>query len=94
MWHLFPIRVASNIRKNLFDYLRKNDVGVQVNYIPTILQPVFKRMGYSAIELPNTLEFYESEISLPIFTDLTKEEINRICSAIDDFFANISGQIH
>jgi dTDP-4-amino-4,6-dideoxygalactose transaminase len=88
MWHLFPISVPKNCRKELFNHLRSNGIGVQVNYIPTVLQPVFKKMRYQTKDLPNTMNFYHSEISMPIYPDLTEEEINYICSTTTLFFSD------
>ena len=88
MWHLFPISVPRNYRKELFNHLRSNGIGVQVNYIPTVLQPVFKKMKYLTHDLPNTMNFYYSEISMPIYPDLTEEEIHYICSTVTSFFTD------
>ena len=41
MWHLYPIRVDSKIRKGLYEHLRLNGFNVQVNYFPAHLQPAF-----------------------------------------------------
>ena len=40
-WHLFPIRVPAESRKSAFAELRSKGIGVQVNYIPAYLHPVF-----------------------------------------------------
>ena len=84
-WHLFPIRVPKQIRKKLFDYLRGNGVIVQVNYIPVYLHPVFQDLGYKKGLCPNSEEFYEKEISLPIHTKLKQEELEYIVDLIHKF---------
>lgn len=72
MWHLFPIRVNPNNRKEIFTNMRKLGIGVQVNYIPAYWHPVFKEMGYKRGLCPNSEKFYKSEISLPMFYGLNK----------------------
>lgn len=84
-WHLFPIRVPKQIRKKLFDYLRRNEVIVQVNYLPVHLHPVFQDLGYKKGLCPNAEEFYEKEISLPIHTKLKYEELEYIVDLIHKF---------
>ncbi len=84
-WHLFPIRVPRQIRKRLFDYLRKNGVIVQVNYIPVYWHPVFQDLGYKRGLCPNAEEFYEKEISLPIHAKLKYEELEYIVDLIHKF---------
>ena len=77
-WHLFPIRVNSKDRLRIFNSLRTSGIGVQVNYIPAYWHPVFRNLGYKPGMYPESDSFYSEEISLPMFSDLTAEEINFI----------------
>jgi dTDP-4-amino-4,6-dideoxygalactose transaminase len=70
MWHLFPIRVPAELRKGIFDDLRRAGIGVQVNYFPVHLQPVFLADGYSWGSFPVAEAFYRQELSLPMHTNL------------------------
>ena len=45
-WHLFPIRVNSDKRTEIFDGMRKNGIGVQVNYLPAYRHPVFQKNSF------------------------------------------------
>lgn len=72
-WHLFPIRVPSTIRKSVFDELRTNGIGVQVNYIPAYFHPVFEFKKYPKGMCPVAEKFYSEEISLPIHVGLSSE---------------------
>ena len=78
MWHLFPIRVPPEKRRRLFDFLRSNDVYVQVNYLPAFMHPVFNFPPDRYKEFPNSLDYYQREISLPIYPDLTKSQVKQI----------------
>jgi len=69
MWHLFPIRVPAKDRREVFDKLREQDFLVQVNYIPVNQHPVFASQGYSASDTPESIRFYEQEISLPMMAN-------------------------
>ena len=77
MWHLFPIRVNPNNRKDIFKKMRNSGIGVQVNYIPAYWHPVFKEMGYERGLCPHSEKFYKSEISLPMFPGLSNLEQER-----------------
>jgi dTDP-4-amino-4,6-dideoxygalactose transaminase len=70
MWHLFPIRVPSDLRRSVFEELRFNGIGVQVNYLPAHLQPVFTKQGFKPGDFPISEEFYATEISLPMHANL------------------------
>jgi len=85
MWHLFPIRVPTTLRKRLFNELRRNQIGVQVNYLPAHLQPVFSRKGFEWGDFPIAEDFYRREISLPMHTNLEMLDT--------DYFKKVSGII-
>lgn len=86
VWHLFPIRVPEQIRKDLFIQMRENSVGVQVNYIPAYWHPSFLKLGYKKGLCPNSETFYKQEISLPMHVNLTTLEVTRISSLLLSFF--------
>jgi len=69
MWHLFPIRVPARYRREVFDKLRKDGFNVQVNYLPANRHPVFAGQGYKASDTPESLRFYDQEISLPMMAN-------------------------
>ena len=75
-WHLFPVRVDPLKRKTIFSSLRKAGIGVQVNYIPAYWHPVFGEFGLTKGMFPNSDKFYSQEISLPIYPQLTKDELD------------------
>ena len=66
-WHLFPIRIEKVNRKNAYTQLRNAGFGVQVNYLPAHLHPVFRDKGYKLGDFPNSEDYYLQEISLPMW---------------------------
>lgn len=85
MWHLYPIRVPANIRKSLLEYLWKNEVMVQVNYIPAYWHPVFEDMGYKRGICPIAEKYYSGEISIPIHPGLTNTNLDYVIDLIKNF---------
>ena len=85
MWHLFPIRVSSEIRRSLFDYLRKNGVTVQVNYIPAYWHPVYEDLGFKKGLSPIAENYYLSEISLPMYADLNEDQQDRVIDLLRNY---------
>jgi dTDP-4-amino-4,6-dideoxygalactose transaminase len=67
MWHLFPIHVEENRREDIFNDFRKAEIGVQVNYMPAYWHPVFEKEGFRPGMFPNSDQFYQTEISLPMW---------------------------
>ena len=81
-WHLFPIRVNSDKRTEIFDGMRKNGIGVQVNYLPAYRHPVFQKNSFEVGSFPNSELFYSQAISLPMFPQLTTENLFFISKAL------------
>ena len=88
MWHLYPIQVNATKRKLIFDSLRDNGIGVQVNYMPANWHPVFGSKTLKSRELATSVDYYEKQISLPMHNDLSDIEqefiattLLRICSS-------------
>lgn len=82
MWHLFPIRVAADRRRALFEYLRTNGVIVQVNYIPVYWHPWFEDNGYRRGMCPVAEQYYREEISLPMYANLSESDQARVIDLV------------
>nr|WP_279672546.1 aminotransferase class V-fold PLP-dependent enzyme [Flexivirga meconopsidis] len=85
MWHLYPLRVLDGRRRELFDHLRANDIGVQVNYIPVHHQPIFAELGWRQGQFPVAETYSSQEISLPMFADLTDDDVDRVIELVRGF---------
>ncbi len=81
-WHLFPARFDPLKREAIFNGLRKAGIGVQVNYIPAYWHPVFRENGLRKGMFPNSDEFYSQEISLPMHSQLTEDEIDFVLKSL------------
>lgn len=73
--HLYVIRLhlseIGKTRREVFESLRSNGIGVQVHYIPVPSQPYYKNLGFSDADYPNGLKYYQEAISLPLFPTMT-----------------------
>lgn len=81
-WHLFVVRVREDAgrRRALFEKLRELGLGVQVHYIPVYYHPYYQRLGYERGACPVAEEFYARAISLPIYPQMSDEDVD---SSID-----------
>lgn len=83
-YHLFVIKV--NDRNNLRDYLEKNGIGTQIHYpIPVHLQEAYMKLGHKAGDFPVSEKHAGEIISLPIYPELTTEEIESVADHILKF---------
>lgn len=87
-YHLYPILVNDkSIRKDFFNYMRENNIFVQVHYYPVHLQPYYmENYGFKKGDFPIAEDFYEREISIPMFMTLTEPEQNYVIETIKNYF--------
>ncbi len=84
VWHIYAIR--SKRYKELSEYLRKNDIGINHHYpIPMHMQECYKDLNIPKGALPVAEEISETEISLPMYYGMTDEEIMRVINVINSF---------
>jgi UDP-4-amino-4,6-dideoxy-N-acetyl-beta-L-altrosamine transaminase len=84
--HLFVIRLnLKEIKKThleVFNFLRVNNIGVNIHYIPVHLQPYYQKFGFSYGDFPEAESYYSEAISIPIFPNLSNIEVDNVVSTI------------
>ena len=85
-FHLVIILVNKKIRDKLFNYLRKNNIKVNIHYIPIFYHPFYskKKFNYNL----NSIEYYDTAISLPAYFDIEKSQLLKVVKTIKLFFNN------
>lgn len=85
-WHLYPIWIdaarSGKSRRQVFDALRADGIGVNVHYIPVHLQPDYQQFGFAEGGFPNAERYYSGAISLPMFYSLTDAEQDQVVAAV------------
>jgi dTDP-4-amino-4,6-dideoxygalactose transaminase len=81
-WHLYPLRVLDGRRREVFEKMRERGIGVQVNYIPVYWHPVYAEAGYRRGMCPRAEAFYAEELSLPLYPDLTDDQVDRVVECL------------
>lgn len=84
VWHFYALRVLEGRRREVFEKLRAAGIGVQVNYIPVYWHPYYADLGYRRGMCPHAEAFYAEEISLPLFPDLTDDQVDQVVDALVD----------
>ena len=86
-YHLFVLQIQdeSISRDKLYEYLKSNDIGCQVHYIPVHLHPFFKSKGFKENDFPNAENYFKKCLSVPLHQGLSKDDIRFVCSKIEDF---------
>lgn len=86
-WHLYVIRLdpkkITKDRKDVFDALKKNGIGVNVHYIPVHLQPFYKKFGFRRGDFPVAEAYYENALSLPLFPNLKQKQQDYVIERLE-----------
>ena len=85
VYHLFVIRAER--RDALQDHLTRLGIGTGLHYpLPLHLQKAYAHLGVPAGSLPVTERAAGSILSLPMFPELTDDQIDRVGQAIRSFY--------
>jgi len=80
--HLYPLLVNFKnfkiLKKSFFKQMENSNIFLQVHYIPVHTQPFLKKYGFKKGQFPVSENFYEQEVSLPIYYTLDKKKIEYI----------------
>lgn len=84
VYHLYVIRLAQ--REALRAWLNERGIGTGIHYpVPTHLQQSFASAGYALGSLPVTEQVAGEVLSLPMYPELTDEQIKGVAAAIREF---------
>ena len=81
-FHLYPVLVEN--RREFYFKAREKGLNLQVHYIPVHTQPYYQALGYKQGDYPNAETFYAHCISLPLYPDLTDEDLVEIVKRIKE----------
>ena len=85
VYHLYVIRAPQ--RDDLLAYLRARGVGAGVHYpLPLHRQPAYLVEGCGDVHLPTTEKAAAEVLSLPMYPELTEDQIAYIAQAVREFF--------
>jgi dTDP-4-amino-4,6-dideoxygalactose transaminase len=84
-FHLYPLRVKNITeaqRDAIIQEIFNQDVSVNVHFIPVPSTSFYKSLGYDANNYPVALDNFRREISLPVYYDLSAEQIKTVVAAV------------
>jgi UDP-4-amino-4,6-dideoxy-N-acetyl-beta-L-altrosamine transaminase len=86
-WHIYVARIDFSAlgmeRAAVMKRLSQAGVGTQVHYLPLHMQPYY-RNRYGEMSLPGAEVFYEQVLSLPLFPDMTEEEVDYVVEMLGE----------
>ena len=92
-YHLYPLRIknfSESQRDAMIREVSKRGVAVNVHFIPLPMLTLYSDMGYEIEDYPNSFKQYSGEISLPIYPQLSIEEVSYICKSIEEAYLEVT----
>ena len=84
--HLYPVQIELNKvnknRRQIFNELRDNGIGVNVHYIPIHTQPYYKQLGFKEGDFPNSEYYYSRALSIPLFYAMALNQQDEVYNAL------------
>jgi len=86
-YHIYVIQLRTEKlkagRKEVFEALRAENIGVNVHYLPVHLHPFYqKEFGYKRGDYPRAEAYYERAITLPLFPGMSDEDVEDVAEAV------------
>jgi len=91
-YHIYALRIKSfsdEQRDAMIEEIAKKEVAVNVHFIPMPMLTFFKEMGYDINNYPQAYENYKSEISLPIYPQLTDDQVNYVIDTVIEAYEKV-----
>jgi dTDP-4-amino-4,6-dideoxygalactose transaminase len=93
-YHLYMLRLSNATeaqRDAVIAAIARHEVSVNVHFIPMPMLTVYKERGYRIADFPNTFRHYSREISLPVYYDLTDEQVDTVVAAVRSAVDEVMG---
>ena len=91
-WHLYMLRLHLDRltidRAKFIEELNKRKIGVSVHFIPLHVHPYYRDFyGYKPEDLPVAFGEFKREISLPIYSRMSDEDVRDVIDAVSEIVA-------
>ena len=86
-FHLYVVQVDEKYNKrSIFEFMRNNNIGVNIHYIPVIIQPFYEKFGYDISLYPNAMNYYKNALSLPMYPTLSEKQQDYVVNTLKSSF--------
>ena len=83
--HLYFVRVDrinEEKRNKIIELMGEKGVACNVHYKPLPMMSAYKKLGFNIEEYPNAYNQYQNQITLPLYSRLTQEEVDYIIASL------------
>ena len=90
--HLYLARLLGKTveeRNEVISKMAERGIACNVHYKPLPMMTAYKNLGFDIADYPNAYAQYENEVTLPLHTRLTDEDVEYVISNFVDIINNI-----
>ncbi len=85
--HLYPVRITDCEQRNrnrIIQSLSEKGISANVHYKPLPMLTAYKKLGYQITDYPNAFAQYQNEITLPLHTLLSDDDVSYVAQGLID----------
>ena len=93
-YHLYPLRIKGIKEKQRDEIIKEifeRNVSVNVHFIPVPMMSYYKKNGYKISNYKTAYNNYAREISLPVYYNLSNEQITQVIEAVASSVKKVLG---
>lgn len=90
--HLYLIRIpgaTDEERRKIIVKLAERGISTNVHYKPLPMMSAYKNLDWDITDFPKAFDYYQNLITLPLHTLLSDEDVDYICSTLEDVLKEI-----
>mgnify|MGYP002563898809 FL=1 len=81
--HMYYIILPTEeFRNKVMDKLKQKEISSVFHYIPLHTSPMGLKLGYKQGDLPKTEEYSARLLRLPLYADMSEEDIEKVCKSL------------
>ena len=90
--HLYMVRLPGKSREEVnrvMEQMAERGIATNVHFKPLPMMTAYKALGFDITDYPNAYHLFENEITLPLYTRLTDEEVDYVITNFVDIIRNL-----
>ena len=90
--HLYLVRLLGKTREEtnrVIEQMAERGIACNVHYKPLPMMTAYKALGFDIKDYPNAYHLFENEVTLPLHTKLTDEDVEYVISNFVDIVKNL-----
>ena len=90
--HLYMVRLPGKSREEVnrvMEQMAERGIATNVHFKPLPMMTAYKALGFDIADYPNAYHLFENEITLPLYTRLTDEEVDYVINNFVDIIRNL-----